>query len=214
MIPKCVPIIALRPFVGLHGDSGLVKNRARRTRKPVNTVANTEASQTVAAVTEVVSQKRNEVDPQLKQMALSSFSTTFRLEGELVGKVKAKVSKRGGVTMSLMPLTSKTGDSLAKLSGLSGDALEAYRQRLAMELKTEMNVLAGRIATDRNYEGGKVIKKADGTIGMEWKPIKEEVLTVVSPEAAMKVLGIDPSKWNDIKSLLSPEAPAPEAPQS
>lgn len=165
----------------------------------------------MASVTEVVSNKRNEVDPQLKQMALSRFESTFRLEGELVGKVRAKVSKRGGVTMSLMPLSSKTGDSLAKLTGLSGDALEATRQRLALQLKTEMGVLASRITSDASYEGGKVIKKPDGTIGMEWKPVKEEVLTVVSPEAAMKVLGIDPSKWNDIKSLMSPEATAPQA---
>lgn len=190
-----------------------MKSRARRTRKPVNTVAAqaapAAASQTEAPALTVVSAKRNEVDPQLKQMALTSFNTSFKLEGELVGKVQRKVSKRGGVTMSLMPVTSKTGDSLSKVSGLSGDALEALRQRLAMELKTRMGVMASMMTSDRNYEGGQIIKKANGVIGMEWKPIKEEVLTVVSPEQAMKVLGIDPSKWNDIKSLMAPEAPQP-----
>lgn len=172
----------------------------------------TQQQQAEASVLTVVSQKRNEVDPQLKQMALISFNTSFKLEGELVGKVKTKVSKRGGVTMSLMPLSSKTGDSLAKVSNMTGDALEALRQRLAMELKTRMGVAASLLTSDRNYEGGKVIKKADGTIGMEWKPVKEEVLTVISPEQAMKVLGIDPSKWNDdAKSLLSSEAAAPQS---
>lgn len=157
-------------------------------------------TQTEAQVLQVVGAKP--VDPQLSRMALSRFESTFKLEGELVGKVRAKVSKRGGVTMSLLPLSSSTGDSLAKLTNLKGDALEACRQQLAMKLKAEMGVVASRLTGDARFEGGKVVVAPDGTVGLTWKPVKEEVIHVISPEQAMKALGIDPSKWNEVKSLL------------
>lgn len=160
------------------------------------------SEQTQNAVLEVVSHKPDAVDPQLSRMALSRFSTEFRLEGELIGRVRAKVSKKGAVTMQLMPLNSGTGDSLAKITGLKGDALEACRQQLAGKLKAEMGVLSSRLTSDVKYEGSKVVKQPDGRVVMEWKPVNPEVIQVISPESAMKALGIDPSKWNEVKSLL------------
>jgi hypothetical protein len=167
-------------------------------------------TQTNSPVLEVISNKPNEVDPMLSKLAMSRFETEFKLEGELVGRVRAKVSKKGAVTMQLMPNNSSTGDSLAKLTGLKGDALEACRQKLAGKLKTEMGVLASRLTSDTQYEGGKVVKQPDGRVVLEWKPVKAEVLQIISPEAAMKALGIDPSKWNEVKSLLVTDEPKPE----
>lgn len=167
----------------------------------------------------IVSPGKPDVNPILKRMAITRFESEFRLEGELVGKGRVKVSKKGAVTYSLLPIHSKSGESLSKVTGITDKvALEAMRQQLAGSLKADMGVLASRLTSDKQYEGGKVVKMPDGTVGMTWKPVNPEVLTIITPEQAMKVLGIDPNKWNEVKSLAAPEpqpaaaAPEPEQP--
>ena len=146
--------------------------------------------QTKVAALELVTVAPSGVNPILQKMALSRFETTFKLEGELVGKGKVRVSKKGAVTLSLKSVSAKDGSGLDMASGLKGDALEAYRQKLAGQLKTEFGVMATRLSADTRYEAGKAVIAPSGAVTLEWKPVKDETIVVVSEKSAMAALGI------------------------
>lgn len=166
------------------------------------------AEQTQSPVLEVVSLAPAAVDPVLKRLALSRFESTFRLEGELVGKGKVRVNKKGGITLSLRKLSSKDGSGLDAATGLKGDALEACRQQMAGLLKTEYGVLATRLTADKKYEAGDARIMPNGRISLEWKPVKDETIVAISEDQAMRVLGVTPDEMAAIQ--LAREAKAEE----
>jgi hypothetical protein len=149
---------------------------------------------------------------------LNRFDETFKLEGDIVGAVRKKASKKGAVTLSLLPMRAKAGNaSLATVSGKTGKELEAYRRTMADKLKGEAGVLVSRIVGSQEWTGRNITLNAQGNrISIQFDRVTPMVIAQaakMTPEDAIKFLaehmGTTP---NAIAEGIGMELPAPEQP--
>lgn len=122
--------------------------------------------------------------------ALTRFDSTigFKLEGEVVGALKRKVSKSGGVRVAMA-----TKKELSVISGgKKGLELDAFSRLSSDELKSKQSVLAARLSGDNNWTGAAMVLSAKGDkITLEYKKASPMTVSVSEPtdEAIAKALG-------------------------
>ena len=98
----------------------------------------------------------------VKQPQIEMFGGLFKADGELARSTRTKVSKTGSTPVGLLPMRSKTGESLAKLSGFTGAALEAHRSRLQDEMKMRLGGIAGVFGASTEWTGSHLSLNAKG----------------------------------------------------
>lgn len=142
--------------------------------------------------------------------AIDLFKSTT-VTDELVSAINVRVNDNGSATMGLLPSTAKDGGaSLKSISGLKGQALKAYRRRMADGLKSAMaKEFAARTATTE-WTGRKVTVTATGAIGFFIEPCESAPVDAAAVKANAKLLTDD-----DLLALISERkltVPAPAAP--
>jgi hypothetical protein len=85
------------------------------------------------------------------QLAMQRFEGVFHLEGEVVGATRRKVGKKGGVTLSLLPMNAKNGPSLTSLAKAAGEDVDAFKVRMENKLKGDGAALIGRISASNDW---------------------------------------------------------------
>jgi hypothetical protein len=115
-----------------------------------------------------------------KAAGLVRFQSTFSLQGEVIGTcIKRTASKKGAVTLGLLPINAKDGPSLASVSGLKGEQLKAFARMRGDELKTEQCVAVSRLAGDLNWTGSKVRQSSNGNeVTFVFKKVEPVSVTV------------------------------------
>jgi hypothetical protein len=96
------------------------------------------------------------------QPQIEMFGGLFKADGELARNTLTKVSKSGSTRVGLLPMRSKAGDSLAKLSGFTGPALEAHRSRLQDEMKMRLGGIAGVFGASSEWTGSHLSLNSKG----------------------------------------------------
>lgn len=151
-----------------------------------------------------------------KKAALARFDSAFQLEAEVVGATRRTASKKGAVSLTLLPMRSKDGASMESVSGMKGEALKAYARMKGDELKGQQGVIASRLTGSLGYVGAGIKQSPKGDITMVWKAVEPITVTktkAVSEDEALKALGIDPAKYALMKQDLAIDAPkSPESP--
>lgn len=122
-------------------------------------------------------------------------NTGFRLEGELVGILSRKVSKKGAVRLSVLPVKSTTGPSLSDSTNLKGADLKAFARSKGDLLKAEACALVSRIGTSSEFTGHSVsLNSAGDRVTVQFRKVESVAPVAEITEAqAMKKLGLDPA---------------------
>lgn len=154
--------------------------------------------------------------------AIQRFEGVFMLEAEVAGQPSAtrkKVSKKGAVTMTMLPLSAKDGAaSLKTLSGgKTGKELEAFRIAELAKFKGNTSALIGRIQASPEWNPKSIQLNATGdrvTFSFE----REEPVSNVTMDDAIKLIAkktnmsiADVQAMIDLNKPKEVAAPAPEA---
>lgn len=100
---------------------------------------------------------------------------------DLARAVTLKESATGSKRLGLLPANSKTGPSLASISGLKGQALKRWKRERQAEYKVTMSREFAGLAADPAFLGRSVTVSKTGVVGFFLEP------SGVSPEEAAKI---------------------------
>lgn len=124
---------------------------------------------------------------EVARAAIQRFEGTFTLESELVG-ARRSVSRKGGVKLSLLPLNSNKGASLASISGKKGDELQSFKMEQEQRLKGNAAALVGRINASNDWMPKHISLDATGNRVTFAFERKEPVAPLVTQTDAIKAL--------------------------
>lgn len=146
--------------------------------------------------------------------ALQRFDQTFKLEGEVVGAVQRRVSKKGGVRLALLPLNSKEGKpSLKTVSGKTGKELEAYQRLQQDALKVQIYRLMGGMAASNDWTGKEAGLSPDGNvITVKLQRVTPLIVQQKMTEAEAiaflaRAKGVSVAALKEAMGLIAPETP-------
>jgi hypothetical protein len=90
---------------------------------------------------------------------MEMFGGLFKVDAP---EMRVKTTKSGLTRIGLMPMRSKTGVSLASLSGFKGAALEAHRSKLQDDMKGRLGGVAGVIGASPDWTGSHISLNGKG----------------------------------------------------
>lgn len=115
-------------------------------------------------------------------------------DGDLSIGLSRRTNKAGAQRFGLLPNRSKNGNSLAKMFGITGAALDAKISILRDSLKVRMGSISGAVSTSSDYTGGSYTLRGNGDIAMVWKRLagggkvtREVAIAGLTPEDAKNI---------------------------
>jgi hypothetical protein len=102
---------------------------------------------------------------------LEMFGTLFvdKATGRSIQGFSQREGKTGAIRFGLLPMRSKSGASLKSEFNLTGAALTAKRDNLAVDLKVRQGGMVGVAMTSPQYTGGYGIIHANGDVTVKFK---------------------------------------------
>jgi hypothetical protein len=108
---------------------------------------------------------------------------------ELANSLFVRETTSGSKTVCLLPATAKGGGmSLKTVSGLTGQALKAYKRRQADGLKVCIAKECAGLAASSDWTGRKMTQSASGTVGFFLDPCEAAPITPEQVKASAKLL--------------------------